>query len=176
MLIFLIGIAVSFLWNAVPVIKEGAHALLDPTLGRWLDASLSLTFFFIVFVFTLLTTLLQKYCTDQQSIKRLKEEQKALQTQMRAIRDQPEKMLELNTKTMEISMQLIPLALRPVMYTTVPFLLLLRWFTDYFAGVQAEIYGIFNTQGAFLFPNWIWAYIVTSIILSIPLRKMLKVH
>lgn len=178
MLVMLLGIGVSLLWSALPVIKESIHAVLDPTLGRALTSSLNLTFFLIVLFFTLLTTLLQKYLTDQATIKQLKEEQRALQKQMREMREHPEKILQLNQRSLEITMQLLPLTLRPVMYTTVPFLLLLRWFGDYFSGISpARLFSFFSTHGAFLgIPHWIWAYIIASMFLSIPLRKWMKVH
>lgn len=178
MLVMLLGIAVPLLWNVVPAIKEGVHAALDPTLGRALTASLSLTFLIVVLFFTFLTTLLQKYLTDQATIRQLKEEQRALQKQMKEMREHPDKVLQLNQRSMEIAMQLLPLTLRPVMYTTVPFLLLLRWFYDYFSGISpTKIFSFFATHSTFLsIPQWIWAYIITSIIISTFLRKWMKVH
>ncbi len=175
-IVLLLGIGVTLLWDSVPGIKEGVHAFLDPTLGALLNWNINLGFFAVVLFFTLLTTLLQKYLTDQEMLKHLREEQKAIQAQMKQVREHPEKLLELNQKSIEITMKIMPITMRPVMYTTVPFLLLLRWFGDYFADVSVKIFGLFNSSGSFLFPNWVWAYLLASIVLSIFLRKWLKVH
>ncbi len=175
-IVMLLGVGVTLLWDAVPGIKEGVHAALDPSAGALLNWNLNIGFSLIVIFFTLLTTLLQKYLTDQQMLKHLREEQKAIQAQMKEVRDHPEKLLELNQKSIEITMKIMPITMRPIMYTTVPFLLFLRWFGDYFANVTKEIFGIFNPQNSFIFPNWIWAYLLASIFVSIFLRKWMKVH
>ena len=172
----LLGIGVSLMWGAVPAIKEGVHAILDPTLGALMNWHLNIGFFIVILFFTLVTTILQKYLTDQALLKHLREEQKAIQAEMKQFRDHPEKVLELNQKSMEIAMKIMPITMRPVMYTTVPFLLLLRWFGDYFETLSVKIFGFFNSQGTFIFPNWVWAYILGSIVISIFLRKWLKVH
>ena len=176
-IVMVLGIGVSLLWDSLPSIKIGVHAILDPTLGSLLDWHLNLGFSIVVIFFTLLTTLLQKYLTDQKLLKHLREEQKAIQAQMKQFRDHPEKLLEMNRKSMEITMKIMPVTMRPVMYTTVPFLLLLRWFGDYFTVIgTTKIFGVFNSLGSFLFPGWVWAYLLGSIVVSIFLRKWLKVQ
>jgi len=176
-IVMLLGVGVTLLWDSIPSIKEGVHAALDPTLGKLLNTHLNLGFFAVILFFTILTTILQKYLTDQAMLKHLREEQKAIQAEMKQFRDNPEKVLELNQKSMEIVMKIMPLSMRPVMYTTVPFLLLLRWFGDYFSAAGAiKIFGIFKAQGSFLFPGWVWAYLLGSIFVSIFVRKWMKVH
>lgn len=176
-IVMLLGVGVTLLWDAIPALKEGVHAALDPTLGKLLDWRINLGFFAVVLFFTFVTTLLQKYLTDQALLKHLREEQKAIQAEMKQYRDHPEKVLELNRKSMEIAMKIMPISMRPVVYTTVPFLLLLRWFGDYFTvGDSVKIFGLFKSQGSFLFPGWVWAYLLGSIVVSIFLRKWMKVH
>jgi len=176
-IVMLLGIGVTLLWDAVPGIKEVVHAALDPSLGALLNWHLNIGFFLVVLFFTLVTTLLQKYLTDQTLLKHLRDEQKVIQAEMKQYRDNPEKVFELNRKSMEIVMKIMPISMRPVMYTTVPFLLLLRWFGDYFTvGENMKIFGFFSSHGSFLFPGWVWAYLLGSIVVSIFLRKWLKVQ
>lgn len=163
--VLLIGMAVAFLWDSVPVIKTTVHAALDPTFGVLLDMHATFGFLIIIIVFTFITTMFQKYMTDQKQLKELKEEQKLLQIQMKQYREHPEKMMELNNKSMEIVMKTMPLTMRPAMYTSVPFILFFRWFGDYFTLHPMKIFAM----------NWILAYILFSIIFSSILRKMLKV-
>lgn len=166
--IVILSSLVALAWNDVPIIKESVHAALDPSVGVLLDWHLNLGFFIIVFFFTLLTTLLQKYTTDQATLKQHKEEQKQIQKEMRDFKDNPEKMLELQKKSFDLMFKIMHITMRPALYTLVPFILFLRWFGDYFSTVHDKIFGIFS--------GWIWAYILASIIISIPLRKILNVH
>lgn len=172
----LISLAIASLWDAVPAISTSVHSVFDPSLGALLNYNLNAGFLMIVGFLTLVTVLLQKYTTDQATIKELKEEQKLLQSEMKKYRDHPEKFMEFQKQSMEASFKIMPLIMRPIMYTAVPFILLFRWFGDYFTSITAEIYGTFSTQGVALLPSWIWAYLLTSIFFSIVFRKMFKVH
>jgi uncharacterized membrane protein (DUF106 family) len=172
-----VGLAVAFLWDSVPVIKTNVHAALDPTLGALLNWNLHIGFILFVAVMTLLTTIAQKYMTDQDSLKQIKEEQKKLQEEMKKHKDDQTKLMDLQRQQLELSMKMMPMTMRPAIVTSIPFILLLRWFGDYFAILPvAKIIGLFSTQGSFLFPAWIWAYILMSIFFSSIFRKYMKVH
>ncbi len=176
-LVLLLSIVVASLWDKMQIIKDSVHFLLNPTFGALLNWNLHLGFFLIAFFFTLITTLLQKYATDQATLKQIKEEQKLIQEEMKKFREHPEKSMELNKKSMELAFKAMPLSMRPIIFTSIPFVLFLRWFTDYFSlYTGAKIYGLFSIHGSFLFPGWIWAYILTTIFISSILRKWLKVH
>lgn len=175
-IVLAISLLVASLWNSVPIIKDGVHAILDPSTGYLLNWNLNIGFIIIIILFVLLTTILQKYFTDQATLKRIKEEQKVVQEEMKKYREHPEKLMELQKKSMELISQSMPIAMRPAMFTSIPFILFFRWFGDYFADVDAKIFGIFSTQGVWLFPKWVWAYILSSIVISMILRKVMKVH
>jgi len=166
-LILLIPLAVAFLWDSTPIIKESAHLVFDPTIGALLNWSLNIGFIFIVAVFTLITVLVQKYATDQDLLKTIKEEQKIVQQEMKLAKENPEKTMELSKKSLELTMKAMPIAMRPLIYTSIPFILSLRWFGDYFSVANVKVFGFFG---------WIWAYILFSIVFSIIFRKALKVH
>jgi len=157
---------VLLLWNQVPIINQTVHAILDPTFGSLLNRNATYGLLIIVMIFSLITTLVQKYGTDQATLKELKKEQKILQEEMKKYKDNPEKLLELNKKQMEFIPKTMELTMRPVMYTAVFFVLCFGWFRDYFATVDFKFLG---------FLSWIWFYIIFSIVFSTIFKKILKV-
>ena len=177
-IILIVSIVVATLWNSLPVIKSSVHAALDPTAGSLLNWNISLGILIISVILTLITTLLQKYTTDQEMLKQIKAEQKLVQEEMKKYKEHPEKVLELQKKSMELAGKSMPIVMRPAIFTSIPFILLIRWFGDYFTKVPAgvKLLGFISPNSTFLFPGWIWVYLIASIACSSILRKMLKVH
>ena len=166
-LVMLLSIGVAGLWGAIPIVKSTVHFILDPTAGVLLNWHVTIGMILITGIITLITTLLQKYLTDQDTIKTIKEEQKIVQQEMKLAKSNPEKTMELSKKSFELSMKTMPLTMRPLVYTVIPFVLFLRWFGDYFIVNPVKIFG---------FLSWFWAYIIFSIVLSSIFRKILKVQ
>lgn len=164
-IISLLGIVVAFFWNTIPFIKESVHFVLNPTAGRLLDWDVSWGLLFISVGISLITSLLQKYTTDQETLRSIKSEQKLLSDQMKQFKEHPEKMLELQKKQMALIPKTMDITMRPALYTAIPFILLIRWFRDYFIGMDVKIFG---------FMSWIWAYILFAILASMIFRKVFK--
>jgi len=175
-LVMILGLAVAFSWDSMPIIKETVHKILDPTFGYLMELNLNLGFIIIVTLFTFVTILLQKYLTDQNTLKIIKDEQKIIQQEMKLYKDKPEKQMDLSRKSMELQMKAMPLTMKPVLYTTVPFVLTFRWFQDYFITITEKLLLVFNPTKNFLLPQWVWAYLIISILASSILKKLLKVH
>jgi uncharacterized membrane protein (DUF106 family) len=154
-------------WNQVPIISQTVHAVLDPTFGYLLglNGSPTLGMFIIIICLSFITTLVQKYGTDQATLKELKKEQKILQGEMKKYKDNPQKVMELNKKQMEFIPKTMELTMRPVMYTAVFFVLFFGWFRDYFLTVDFKFLG---------FLSWVWFYLIFSIIFGTVFRKILK--
>jgi uncharacterized membrane protein (DUF106 family) len=171
-LITIIGLLVATVWDSIPIVAKVVHNILDPTFGALMNWNLDLGFIIIVGFLTLITVIVQKYMTDQDVLKQIKDEQKIIQAEMKLARSNPEKSMELSKKSMELQMKAMPITMKPVMYTTIPFILSFRWFADYFTPLKEVKLVHFFTAST----GWIWAYILISIILSIILRKIFKVH
>ncbi len=165
--IMLLSLGVAFLWGDIPVIKVVVHAILDPSVGILLNWNATLGLLLVTAIITLITTILQKYLTDQDLLKAIKEEQKIVQQEMKLVKGNQEKSMDLSKKSMELTMKAMPMTMRPAMYTIIPFVLFLRWFNDYFTVNPVPILG---------FMSWFWAYLIFSIICSSIFRKILKVH
>jgi uncharacterized membrane protein (DUF106 family) len=68
-----------------------------------------------------------KYMTDQNLMKRLKEEIKELQTEMKSLRDNPAKMGEVNKRAMETNMKYMMHSMKPTLVTFIPIILIFGW-------------------------------------------------
>jgi len=165
--VMILSLAVAGMWDSIPIIKNTVHSILDPSAGVFLDWNVTIGMLIITGIITLITTIMQKYMTDQNALKTIKEEQKIVQQEMKLAKSSPEKSMELSKKSLELTMTAMPMTMRPLMYTIIPFVLFLRWFQDYFTVNPVKIMVIFS---------WFWAYLIFSIIFSSIFRKVLKVH
>lgn len=165
--IMLASLGIAYFWDKLSFIKDAVHFILDPTAGALLNWNLVVGMLIIVFVITLITTLVQKYATDQKTLKELKKEQKEIQKQMKEFRSHPEKMMELQKKQFALMPKQMKLSMRAIAYTGVPFILFFRWFYDFFAVV--------GNPKFFGFLSWFWFYLLSAIIFSSILRKQMDV-
>jgi len=165
--IMLSSLAIAGLWDKIPSIKNSVHAILNPTAGVLFDWNVTWGMIVIIFILTLITTLFQKYATDQETLREMKKEQKAMSEEMKQYKGHPEKLMEFQKKQFQYIPKMMKLTMRPMIFTGIPLILFFRWFMD-----------VFNTMGNpkfFGFFNWFWFYLVMSIIFSSILRKVLKV-
>jgi uncharacterized membrane protein (DUF106 family) len=160
-LAMLIPIAIFSMWDKYPAIKSAVHAVLDPSLGFLLSWNLIIGFILITALLAFIQTLAQKFLTNQEELKKLKAEQKILQEEMKKYKDHPEKLMELQKKSLEFIPRTMDLTLNSVFYTTVPFILLFRWFQAYLV----PIWGGW----------WILYYLLGTLFFSQIFRKMLDV-
>jgi len=164
LIIFLvISMILAGLWDKVPLIKNSIHYLLDPTAGFLLNWNLNWGMLAVVFIIALITTLIQKYATDQKTLREMKKEQKEIQAQMKEFKNHPEKLMELQKKQFAMMPKQMKLSMRPIMYTGIPFILFFRWFNDFFitAGSPKFWLGL----------SWFWFYFIFTMIFSSVLRN-----
>ena len=111
-------------------------------------------------VVTFLSTLAQKWLTNQEHLKELKARQKEIQKEIREAKE-PTVMQELNAEMAKISMTMMKSSFKPLMVTFIPFLILFRWLREIYIPELGSA--------------WIWYYLGYSILASIVIRKALKV-
>lgn len=155
---------IAFNWDKWTWMKNGIHSALDPTLGALLNWNLDIGMLMIVILLSIVMTFVQKYTTDQKEMKRIKQEQKELQKKSKELRHDPEKAMEVQKELMPLTMKQMKLGMRTIMYTGIPFVLLFRWFNDYFAILPegTKIFGFFS---------WFWFYLLVTLIFSSIIKK-----
>jgi len=168
LLIMLLSLGIASLWDKFPAIKNSVHYILDPSAGFLLNWNLAIGMSIIVLIITILTTIIQKYTTDQKTLKELRDEQKEIQKQIKENKNNPQKIMELQKKQWAGFPKQFKLNMVSIVYTGVPFILLFRWFNDYFiSNGNIKIFG---------FLGWFWFYLIASIIFSSILKKWIKVY
>ena len=168
LLIMLLSLGIASLWDKFPAIKNSVHYILDPSAGFLLNWNLAIGMSIIVLIITILTTIIQKYTTDQKTLKEHRDEQKEIQKQIKENKNNPQKIMELQKKQWAGFPKQFKLNMVSIVYTGVPFILLFRWFNDYFiSNGNIKIFG---------FLGWFWFYLIASIIFSSILKKWIKVY
>lgn len=162
-----ISLLIALSWNSFDFIRNVVHSILDPSAGALLNLNLTWGMILIVAILTVGTTLVQKYTTDQETLRELKKEQKLLQEEMKKYRDDPKKVMELQKKSFEFIPKTFKLSMRSFSYTAIPLILFFRWFMDYFDSV-----GNPHFLG---FMSWFWFYLILTMIVSSIARKIFKV-
>jgi uncharacterized membrane protein (DUF106 family) len=113
-------------------------------------------------VVTLISTLAQKWLTNQEHLKSLKKRQKEIQAEIKKAKE-PKIMQELNAEMLSLTGVMFKSSMKPIFVTIIPFLILFAWLRG--------VYGPEDVLGG----AWIWYYIGYSIVASIIFRKVLKV-
>jgi len=162
-----ISLVILFLWNSVPAFKTSVNAVLDPTAGRLINWNLTIGSLIVFFVLALITVIVQKYLTDQETLKELKQEQKELQKEMQKFKDDPKKMMEMQKNLWPTTMKIMQISMRSSLFTIIPFLLLFRWFMEFFTALENPKF--------FGFLSWFWFYLISILVFSSILRKWMKV-
>ncbi|MCD4666367.1 EMC3/TMCO1 family protein [archaeon] len=141
--------------------------IFDPTLGALVGWNPVWGLIVISFIMTLLSTLAYKYFTDQKYMKREKAEIKIMSKEMKELKDQPDEMMKKQKELMERNMKMMKHSFRPMLFTIIPFLVVFNWLNATYEGVDINF---------LIFHSWLWVYIIFSIILSMVLRKVMKVY
>ena len=165
LIVMVFGIAFSAVYPMFPILKQSLHFLLDPTAGVLLNWNTTIGLIIVTAIISLILTLVQKFATNQEELRKLKKEQKVLQEEMKLYKDHPEKLMALQKKQFEFFPRTMDLTMAPLIYTSIPILLFFRWFYEYFASNPVKVFG---------FLSWFWAYIIFSIIFSTIYRKLFK--
>ncbi len=166
-IVMFIVLLIALFWDKVSWIRGTVNAILNPTAGALLNWNLTLGMILIVLLITVLTTLVQKYGTDQKTLRGLKKEQKELQEEIKKAKEHPEKMMALQKKQFAFFPKMMKLSMRPIIYTSIPLILFFRWFMDFFSSMgDVKFFG---------FLSWFWFYLLGSMIFSSILRKVFKV-
>jgi len=166
-IVLLVTTLIAIFWDSVPIIKETANLILNPTAGKLLEYNVNLGLVVISAIISLFMIIIQKYTVDNEALKQLKADQKKLQQNMKELKDNPEKLMQLQQESLTKAGEMFSLSMRSFSYTAIPIILFFRWFSDYFAQFDppVRIFGIFT---------WFIAYLIFSIIFSIIFRKMFK--
>lgn len=124
----------------------------------------------ISFFLTLLTTLAYKFLTDQKLLKSIREEMKQLQAEAKKARENPQQMMQINQEIMKKNAMVMKSGLKPMLITFAPLIIIFGWLSKTFTSA-GDLISIFGWE-----LGWLGTYILSSIVFSIALRKIMKVY
>lgn len=167
LVVSLISFSIFFLWDHLDFIRNTVHFFLDPTAGVLMNWNVTIGSIIVFSFIALMTTIVQKYATDQETLKAIRKEQKEIQKEIKKIQNDPAKVMELNSQSLKLMGKMLSLGMKSSLITMIPILLLFRWFMDFFA--QIPDFRFFG------FMTWFWFYLLAIIFISSIFRKALKV-
>ncbi|MEK6856633.1 MAG: EMC3/TMCO1 family protein [Nanoarchaeota archaeon] len=138
----------------------------NSTLGGLINWNPLASLAIISFVLMLFTTLIYKYFTDQEALKSIKLEIKAIQNEMKEFKHDTQKVMELQKKSFQKTIETFKHQIKPMIITFIPFVILLPWLGNAYIP-HGKI---------FLGMGWLGNYLILSIVFNIGLRKLLRVH
>lgn len=131
----------------------------------------------IALLMTVISTLAYKWLTNQAHMKSLKEDLKSLQAQSKEHRENKEKFMELQKLAMEKNLAYMKHSMRPTLFTIVPFIIIFNWLRATFGpAVPGDPSPVLLQLPIIGGLTWIWVYILVSILMSIVIRKLFKIH
>ena len=110
-------------------------ALLDPILTPLFQPLLNLSPFWglviLALLISLIVTLVYKYATNQDEMKRLKERQKEYQKRMKSLRSDPSEMMKVQKQAMSANMEYMKHSFKAMIYTFIPIILIFGWMSGH---------------------------------------------
>jgi uncharacterized membrane protein (DUF106 family) len=169
---FFLTMIIAFNWKKWDWLRDGIHAALDPSIGALLDWNLTIGMIIVVFLISVIVVVLQKYTTNQEELKKIKKIQKELQKKSKEHKHDPKKSMEIQKEMMDLMPKQMKLGMRTIVYTGIPFVLLFKWFYDYFEALEASTGAPVRFFG---FLSWFWFYLIFTTIFSSILKKKFDV-
>lgn len=124
----------------------------------------------ISFLLTLLISLSYKFLTDQKLMKEHKDEITKLQKEMKELKDNPEKMMAKQKILMEKNLKMMKHNFKPMLFTFIPLIIVFGWlretYTQTYTPMGKLIFGL----------SWFWIYLISAVIFSMIIRKLLKIY
>ena len=127
-------------------------------------------------IITLLSTLAYKFLTNQKEMKSLKEEMKTLRDDMKNHKDDAAKVSQINQQVLEKNLKYMKHSMRPMLFTLVPILLIFSWLKVTFLPAGDIFSWSFSIWPWGTGIGWLWTYLLSSIIASMIIRKLFKIH
>ena len=91
------------------------------------------TVIILSFIVSIIIIIITKYTTDQALMKKLKGDLKEHQKQIKELKGNPAKAMEVQKKSMELNMKYMMHSLKPTLITFIPIILIFGWMSSTFA-------------------------------------------
>lgn len=127
-------------------------------------------------ILTVFITLIYKLVSNQTVMKQLKQEQDTLKKEMKALKHDAEKYMEVQKVSIQKSLEYMRHSMKPTLFYIIPLLLIFGWMSKTFKGYDDLVSWGFYIPLFGTGLGWLGVYILTSIVFSIIVRKLMRVH
>jgi uncharacterized membrane protein (DUF106 family) len=114
---------------------------LDKIFNPWLGWTLNLPSFWAIFIIslfiTVLVTIAYKYTTNQSEMKRIRDDLKGYQKEMRETKD-TKKLMSIQKKALELNMKYMKASFKSTLYTFIPIIIIFSWLNMHIAYEQIQ--------------------------------------
>src|SRR3989344_8359729 len=105
----------------------------NPVLLPLLNKSPFIGILILSLILSLIVVLVYKYFTNQQEMKRLKEQQKEYQQKFKELKDKPDEMMKLQKEAMGKNFEYMKHSLKATLITMLPIILVFSWMNGHLA-------------------------------------------
>lgn len=113
--------------------------LLDPVMNPLLNLSYLTAIIIVSFFITLIVTLVYKFSTDQEKMKKLKKELNSFNKEIRKLQSKdPKKALDMQAKMMSKNMEYMKHSFKSTLYTLIPLIIIFSWLNANMAYMPLE--------------------------------------
>jgi len=134
--------------------------------GILIDWNPAMALITISFLLTLFISLAYKYLTNQKELKQHKEEMKFLQNEIKKLKDDPDKAMKKQKELMEKNFKMMGQNMKPMLITFIPLIIIFGWLRGTYDPMGKIIFGL----------SWFWVYLISAVIFSAIIRKVLKIY
>ena len=115
----------------------------------------AITILLVSLLVSIATVVIYKFTTNQIKLKAIQEEQTQLRLEMKKNQGNPEKLMKLQKRAMEISMEVMPESMKSMIFTFIPVIIIFGWLSANFAFMPIAPGEMFTATVTFdkLFPQ-----------------------
>ena len=110
-----------------------AFSFLDPVLGPVLLLPPLFGILLLSFFISLVITVIYKYTTDQNMMKQLKDEIKGFQKEIKELKSNPEKAMQVQKEAMKTNMKYMSMSMKATLITFIPIIFIFGWMSSHLA-------------------------------------------
>ena len=148
-----------------------AYEFLNSSIGVLLKWNSFLGLGILTLILTFFIVVVYKYTTDQEALKKLRDDNIRIKEEMKTYKDNPQKLMELQKEQFKKAFfEQFKHQLKPMIITIIPMGIVFIYLREFYSNSGNPVLIFRVTYG------WIIAYIGFSIIFNGMLRKLLKVY
>ena len=148
-----------------------AYEFLNSSIGVLLKWNSFLGLGILTLILTFFIVVVYKYTTDQEALKKLRDDNIRIKEEMKTYKDNPQKLMELQKEQLKKAFfEQFKHQLKPMIITIIPMGIVFIYLREFYSNSGNPVLIFRVTYG------WIIAYIGFSIIFNGMLRKLLKVY